>query len=303
MDWWIILIIVLSSLLVIFLSFSFIAGGIGLHKLLFPETFNRKVCFDTDVEKGLIDEQVKTWEKKQVTFKGYNDYEIHGEITLHDPKKWVVFAHGYTWAREGGYKYMKLFDRLGFSMLTYDARGHGDNVKTAVTLGYFESKDLSKIIDSLREQYGEDIVIGLHGESMGAATVLETLNYQKNLSFIIADSPFADMRMLMKIQVKRFIPLPYLVYFSDIILKMKYHFSMKDVQPRKSVIGIDTPILLIQGSGDTLIPPKHTQMIKEAGNDIELTYFPDVDHTDSYFSFTKEYEERELQFLKEHKII
>lgn len=304
MDWYWIVLIVVGSLALVFLVLSSIMGHVCVKSLVEPQTVKREVCYQTDLDKNLYtDELIKSWNMTDMVFYGEDNYQLHGSVVVNDPKKWVIFAHGYTWAREGSYKYMKLFQRLGFSLIAYDHRGHGDNKKCPITMGYMEAKDLSHIIDWVKEHYGLDIIIGLHGESMGAVTVLEVLKYKKNLSFVIADSPFADMRTLMKAQIKRVIPFTYVTFFGDFEIKAKYHFSFKDVRPYESVKNTDVPILIIHSEGDTLIPPFHTKMIADANKNIELTYFPKVDHTESYQNYSEQYEDREIKFLKDKHII
>lgn len=304
MDWYWIVLIVVGSLTIIFLVLSSIMGHYCVKGLVNHQTFTRDVCYKTDIDKGLYtDELIRSWNLTEMVFYGEDNYQLHGQVVVNDPKKWVIFAHGYTWAREGSYKYMKLFQRLGFSLLAYDHRGHGDNKKCPITMGYMEAKDLSHVIDWVRDHYGQDTIIGLHGESMGAVTVLEVGKYKKNISFIIADSPFADMGLLMKAQIKRVVPFTYVRHFGDLELRGKYNFSFKDVRPYETVKTNHIPTLIIHSEGDTLIPPFHTKMIKEARDDIELTYFPKVDHTESYLNYSEQYEEREIKFLKELNII
>jgi len=304
MAWYWIFLIVLAAILVLFAIFVAVVAHYFVHLLTHPAVYSRDYCLDVDLEKKVISPEVLTWKQENLLIPMEDHYSIHGTFYPGSQDKLIIFAHGYTWTREGSLKYAQLFHRLGYSMYLYDERGHGDNKRQAVTLGYQESKDLHQIVQFFRKRYGPSLWIGLHGESMGAATVLLEMKYKEdNLSFVIADSPFARMGELMRYQIKKYHLPSFLADCCNPFLKMKYGFSYRDVEPIESVKQSTVPLLLIQGDHDTFIPPYHTKEIYEARKEnTTLKYFPNVDHTDSYHHYPKEYEKTMMDFLSEHHI-
>lgn len=65
--------------------------------------------------------------KEVYTVSSYDGYVLHAEYIETDPqsKKFVIISHGYTYTRYGSYKYVYLFQKLGFNCIIYDDRGHG----------------------------------------------------------------------------------------------------------------------------------------------------------------------------------
>ena len=49
------------------------------------------------------------------------------------------------------------------------------------------------IIDDTINRYSDISVLGLHGESLGAATTLTTLKYKPDVDFVVADCGFSDI--------------------------------------------------------------------------------------------------------------
>lgn len=303
MEWYWILLIVIGSLFILFLLLCFIAGSYFVHLLSYPKLYDRKACYEVDLEKKLYDSSVLNWKKETMDITMHDNYVIHGDFYPQDPKHIVIFAHGYTWAREGSIKYAKYFYRHGYSLYLYDERGHADNKKSPCTLGYKESQDLHEICQYLIRKYGNDIEIGLHGESMGGATVLLELKHEKedHLAYVIADSPFADMKELMKYQIHFYHAPSFLVKFADLNMILFHHYSMKQVRPYEALRDSKAPVLLIQGTNDTFIPPSHTEYLAKMRNEnCERVLFKGAEHTQSYQTDPKRYEETVDAFLNRY---
>lgn len=305
MEWYWIVLLVAASLTLTAFGLSFGIGCYFVRLLTHPRFYERDFCLKTDLDKKVISEDVRDWEKEDCPVTLEDGYVLHGDYYPGKEKKLVIFAHGYTWTREGSLKYAKLFRSLGYALYLYDERGHGGNKRDAVTLGYKESEDLHQIVSCFRKKYGPDLEIGLHGESMGAACVLlEMKHTEDNLSFVIADSPFASMKELMRYQITLYHLPAFFADFGSPILKLRYGFSYKDVRPVDSVKKSGVPLLLIQGDADKFIPPAHSKEIYEARPDKTiLRYFPNVDHTDSYRNYPEEYKKAEKDFLVANHLI
>ena len=97
-----------------------------------------------------------SYEKEEYTVKGYKDYELHVTLVKNpvETDKYVIISHGFKSNRYGAVKYVDTYMDLGFNCIIYDLRDHGENAKTALSLGQFESEDLEKLIEDSYNRYG-----------------------------------------------------------------------------------------------------------------------------------------------------
>jgi hypothetical protein len=66
------------------------------------------------------------------------------------PRGTLVYLHGVADNRQGGLGIIQRFVPLGFTVVAYDSRAHGDSTGDACTYGYFERDDLYRILDTVR---------------------------------------------------------------------------------------------------------------------------------------------------------
>ena len=92
--------------------------------------------------------------------------------------KYVIISHGYTDNRMGALKYAPMYLELGFNCIVYDLRGHGENERTFTTYSIRESHDIAELVKDTRSRYNDISQLGLHGESLGAASTAASMKYQ-----------------------------------------------------------------------------------------------------------------------------
>lgn len=204
------------------------------------------------------------YEHEEYTLKGYNDYELH-LLLVKNPKpvnKYVIISHGFKSNRYGGVKYLDVYINMGFNCILYDMRGHGENEPTAVSLGQFESVDLEKIIDDTYTRYG-NIKLGLHGESMGAATSLMVLGRTQNIDFVVADCGFSNLYDLMK-EIYSASNMGFITPLVNTAMRFKFGYDMKKTSPKDALKDNEVPVCFIHGEDDTFINTEHSKINKEA---------------------------------------
>jgi len=233
---------------------------------------NRQKAFECDKEKGWIVgiEEIEFHEEKSKLSDGY---KLHWNYALaNNSNKFVILVHGYGWTREGMYKYGLLFKKLGFNLVTYDLRGHGDNKRCPTTMGLKDSKDLHELISIVREKFGQDIYLGVQGESMGAATALMEMKYNDKLKFVIEDCGYATLKDVAYYRTKRIFHLPTkYVDFAGFFLKLFYKYSLNDVLPMENCKDSKTPLLIIHGDADDFVPVESAYKIRDSRNKESLT--------------------------------
>lgn len=223
-----------------------------------------------------------SYEKEEYTVKGYKDYELHVTLVKNpvETNKYVIISHGFKSNRYGAVKYVDTYMDLGFNCIIYDSRDHGENAKTAVSLGQFESEDLEKLIEDSYSRYG-NIKLGLHGESMGAATSLMVLAKKPKVDFVVADCGFSNLYDLLHAAydvAKVGTVLPSV----NLAMKLRYGYDMKKTSPKDALVGNEVPICFIHGEADTFILPENSQVNKAATSGYsELHLVPDAAHAQS----------------------
>ena len=223
-----------------------------------------------------------SYEKEEYTVKGYKDYELHVTLVKNpvETDKYVIISHGFKSNRYGAVKYVDTYMDLGFNCIIYDLRDHGENEKTALSLGQFESEDLEKLIEDSYNRYG-NIRLGLHGESMGAATSLMVLAKKPKVDFVVADCGFSNLYDLLHAAydvAKVGTVLPSV----NLAIKLRYGYDMKKTSPKDALVGNEVPICFIHGEADTFILPENSQVNKDAtAGYSELHLVPDAAHARS----------------------
>ncbi|ETO95432.1 alpha/beta hydrolase family protein [Lachnoanaerobaculum sp. MSX33] len=223
-----------------------------------------------------------SYEKEEYTVKGYKDYELHVTLVKNpvETDKYVIISHGFKSNRYGAVKYVDTYMDLGFNCIIYDLRDHGENEKTALSLGQFESEDLEKLIEDSYSRYG-NIKLGLHGESMGAATSLTVLAKKPKVDFVVADCGFSNLYDLIY-KAYDLAKTPFVLPSVNTAMKLRYGYDMKKTSPKDALVGNEVPICFIHGEADTFILPENSQVNKAAtAGYSELHLVPDAAHARS----------------------
>ena len=261
-----------------------------------------------DRERGFgdaIDDYLNNWERTHFSINS-DDAVIRGECILNpngsdSPNKVAVIAHGITAAKEADIKYAKLFYDLGYNIIIFDERYFGTSKAKYCTLGMKEAEDIKVICDYAKEVFGEDCILGLHGESMGGASVLRMLDTYKP-DFVVADCPFSDLEQLIKeVAWKRAkVAGTAASYTARLIGYLRYKYDYFKVKPIDSVRTTDVPICFMHGAKDQLIDPAHSKKMYELCKNplSELHLFSGAEHAMSFASDRGRYKRIVTEFVK-----
>jgi len=105
------------------------------------------------------------------------------------PRGTVVYLHGVADNRVGGTGVIDRFGRRGFDVVAYDSRAHGESGGDLCTYGFFEKRDLHRVLDSLAP--GPIVLIGT---SLGAAVALQEAAQDPRVTAVVAAETFSDLR-------------------------------------------------------------------------------------------------------------
>ena len=240
-------------------------------------------------------------EKSDYTVEGYEDYPLHVQMLKNPNKtdKYVILSHGYTDNRMGSLKYVPMYLDLGYNCIIYDLRGHGENEKTFTTYGILEGEDLQSIVKDTRKRYTKLTELGLHGESLGAATTITALKGKPDVDFVVADCGFADIESVLKEGYRNAGVPTFLVDIASIGAKIRYHYAIKDMRPIDSLDDNHIPILFIHGEEDDLILPQNSiGMYERTAGVKDLKLIPKAGHAESILTDPENYQKYVREFIE-----
>lgn len=292
--------VLITLVLFIIIAISFYFSNIVLQ----PKVKEYKHTYEREVSAGkIIEKEFNCWMKEEVFIKSPDGYNLHGLFfPLEGSKKTVILVHGITWSLFSSVKYMDMFRKRGFNILIHDHRNHGMSEGSTTTYGYLEKYDLKCWADWIFNRMGSDCIIGMHGESMGAATVLQNSAIDPRISFYIADCPYSDLTDLFKIRLKEDYHLPSfpLLMVSSMICRLKGGILYGWVSPILDVSNVETPILFIHGKDDKYVPCSMSINLHEAKKKgiKELYLAPNAGHAEAYWNNKTEYDLVVEKFLR-----
>lgn len=271
MEWYWIVLIVLGGLVLVYLVLCAIIAKKTLQLAVTPRanSFDAARAFQIEQEHMDFTDYDENWKKQPFEIDGVHG-KIRGEIifnpTTTERNKVAIFSHGHTWNRINSIKYGYIFYNKGYNLIIYDHAYFGLSDGKYTTLGLNEKFDLSAVIDLARETFGKDAVVALHGESMGAATVLCELAMRSDIDFVVADCSFSNTMKYYRELCTHMTHLPSfpIIEFANAMSKRKYGYDFKQVNPIDAVKESNVPICFIHGKADTFIKPSHSEALYKA---------------------------------------
>ena len=239
-------------------------------------------------------------EKETYKFNSFDGYALNVQ-TLINPeptKDYVIISHGYTDNRYGALKYAKIYLDLGYNVITYDLRGHGENEPTYCSYTVRERKDLRDLIKDAIGRYPDMEALGLHGESLGAATSIAVLYYQPDIDFVVSDCSFSEITSVLEGGLRSMHMPVGLISLAGFFVKLRFGISLNAMRPIDCLKGNKIPVLFIHGEADDLIPPSHSEAMviaTEGYKDFRL--IKGAGHAESVLTAPEEYAGYVKEFL------
>jgi pimeloyl-ACP methyl ester carboxylesterase len=171
----------------------------------------------------------------------------------------VVYLHGIGDNRQSGIGVAARIVPLGYDVLAYDARAHGESEGEFCTYGFHERHDLSRALDAI----GAESAI-LFGSSLGAAVALQAAAVEPRVRGVIAQSPFSDLRSIVDDRARLIAARGPYVDAALALAERRAGFRTAEVSPRAAAARLAVPVLLLHGANDWRTPPAHSRRIDEA---------------------------------------
>lgn len=209
----------------------------------------------------------------------------------------ILLAHGY-----GGNRPEWLFAMLakeGYGVLAWDARAHGMSDGEISTVGYYEVLDVKAALEYALAQ--PDIKhIGAWGGSMGGATMIRAAVQFPEIEALVVDSPYSSLEDTYNYLVPYPIINPLVKFFAEI----QTGIHIDDLRPVDEIAKISPrPILIIQGTGDKVVPPGTAEKLFDAAGEPKYLWMEDnVIHLGMFLNNPRKYQRKVIDFFNEYLI-
>ncbi len=240
---------------------------------------------------------------KDISFKSYDskDIDLNGWWIENEKNiGTIIWVHGLDSERSGGegkLEMMKEIYNLGYSILTFDLRGHGNSGDAPLGLGIREKNDIYGAIEYLNNNHNIDKV-GLYGISYGAVAVIDAaINFNDDdvdIVGIFADTPYFSITELLTKEVSDRTPIP---HFISKLLKFGIiqsgeflqNMNIEDVEESmKNISNIQYPLIIVSCENDERVPVSHPERVHSFAKNSKYVSFEYCEDHGEAFETNKE---------------
>lgn len=215
-------------------------------------------------------------------------------------------VHGYrSSGRREFSKFVQYYLEKGINVFLPDHIASGESEGNFCTFGYYEQDDCMQWLRYMKEKFGKDIKIILHGVSMGCATVCMMSgrdDLPENVKFTVADCGFtkADDFFRAKIGLMGIKGADTITKCISLVHRINHGIKFSDISPVDSVKNAKIPMFFVHGTDDGLVPsymcPELYESCGSACKDILLA--PGADHAQAFIKGREEYEARLNEYIE-----
>lgn len=278
-----------------------------IKKVFYPDYNSSSDILARSLEYGDFDKSFLELRKNNFQIKSKYGYDLSGFTIDGDClDKCIIFVHGIKWNRYAMVKYWHYFKKAGYNAVFYDQRSHGESGGDFPTYGYYEKHDLKSIEQYTRKIYPKTKILGVFGESLGGATVLQYLPLAENVSFAVADCSYSDLQkeLIHQISLKKMPDFfkKYCVKKTVDYINNQSDLIIENISPEKSIMKSSIPILLVHGKDDIYVPTRFSiEMYNQRKNQFktDLLLVEKAEHAESIRVDREKYEEKLTTFLNE----
>lgn len=256
--------------LIVFVILLVIALGFGYYftdRAIAPKTRTHEETIEREFQRGILEKD--HWDelpKEALHIMTPRGYELFAYwIPSKESNKTIIFVHGITYTLYGGIKYMMPFIKKGYNVLLYDHRNHGRSGGNLTTFGFYEKLDLMCVVDEVLSLVPENKLLATHGESMGAATVIQHAAIDSRVDYVISDCSFSSAweEFEYRLKVEKNLPSFPVLHLASIFSYLRTGVFFSQMSPKKYVDKIQVPILFFHGAEDDYVPTAHSKMLYE----------------------------------------
>ena len=256
--------IVLNSFLILLLVYISI--------VVFLFFYQRKLLYHPSENNYLDETQLN--HKIEKTFIQSNDKLVSWYFKKNSKFKTILFFHGNAGKLDNRVYKLNELSKLNVNYLILAYRGFSGNEGKPTEEGLY--KDAKSAVKWLINKGVKKENIIIYGESLGTGVATE-ISQNESFAGIILESPFTSMVAAGKSK--------YPIFPIGLLLKDKYESD-------KKIKNIKSPVLVMHGEADTIVPFWMGKKIYELANNPKYYYFPEYD------DHMMEYNDKLLNTLK-----
>ena len=261
-------------------QYAYIAGGGVILALLYIliSVYITNLAYKTIINLPEISPKDYGLQYEEVEFKSADNIglTLRGWWIPNDSKNTIIYLHGIDSNRAGhtaeqtvppGLEVLKNMHSMGYSIFTFDLRGHGVSDTAKVGLGVKEIADIKGAINYL--ETSKDVEkVALYGISYGAVLAILAGNVDDNVKGIFIDSPYNMITDLITGEIPRRTPIPGFaagllsqgIVWSSIWLE---GINLNEIRPYETIENLKYPVLMVHCVDDKRIPIYHSDQINE----------------------------------------
>jgi hypothetical protein len=227
--------------------------------ILFVYFYQRNLLYNPS-ENNYLNDEIK-FSYKEIFIKTDENIKLKSWFVKKDLKKFktILLFHGNAGNLFNRVYKLNELNKLDLNILLISWRSFSGNKGKPTEKNLYH--DAEKVVKWLNNQGLNNKDIVLYGESLGTGVATE-LASKNNFGGIILESPFTSMVETAKIYY------PYL----PVNLLLKDRFNSKN-----KIKDIKTPILIMHGKKDNVVPQKMGLELFEKANEPKFNYFPEND--------------------------
>ena len=215
----------------------------------------------------------------------------------------VIVSGGHKGQRQNSLGISAALWRKGFNVVLYSYRGMPGSDRAPITFGIKEVLELQAVIAFARKRIA-NARIGLLGYSMGAVVSLLGAAGEPGVQALVLDSPFSDLRMLLKENVHHASKLPGapFVWLAGVMLRLRTRIRLAECSPCDVLTSLEPrPLFFIHGGADDITAVNHSRRLYDAyRGPREIWIVQGAPHTGAYFADRPLYVERVAGFFARH---
>ncbi len=288
------------------LSVLILAGGFALYHAVdkvLPYSairpYRHVVQGLTPESKGMRYDTLTVSVEENIRLKGWF---IHA--STQPSKGTVVLLHGIGSSKSAKMGLAALLTANGYDCVLYDSRANGESGGENCTFGYYEKRDVSRVIDVVQERYPGSGPFAIFGSSLGAAVAIQALSVDTRIVCGIAESPFATLRETIHDYAQRLFWIPVDAVSDAALLRSERiaNFAVDSVKPEVSAAMVHQPVMIVHGLNDERISPEYGRRVFEQLRSPEKVWYPipGAMHNDVYTVGGEEYQKKIVGFFEKN---
>ncbi|MEM8875034.1 MAG: alpha/beta fold hydrolase [Planctomycetota bacterium] len=180
--------------------------------------------------------------------------------------KTAVLVHGWAGGKVDVIAWAPLWHALGWNVLAYDQRAHGDADGTLCTHGHEERHDLAAVLGELRSQRPEQSrEVALFGVSMGTAIIAAYAAEHNDVDHVVLESPYTSFPDAAYHHGDHFgFPLPGSAPLVMDVAQWRTGADFSELAPLNTIPKITVPLLVMHSTRDPYTPADDAAKLRSA---------------------------------------